>query len=246
MIPSAPRRFSSGISLRTCRSSMIVSTATHSSEKSGEMVGLRSAGSRSTIEARSSRRTFSFRPTLPSARMAPSSSSARFSIFSRFHGSCHASWLATSWVLDESSTSTMRSLLARSELPVSVTSTMASTRSGALTSVAPHENSTSAVTPCSASQRSVSPTTSVAIRLPSRSFTEWMSESSGTASTQRTGRMDAFEYTRSATTCTSAPVSAIQSRPVMPASNTPSATYLPISWARTSIAVSSSSSMDGK
>ncbi len=44
--------------------------------------------------------------------------------------------------------STMRSLLARMDEPVSVTSTMASTRSGTFTSVAPQENSTSAVTPC--------------------------------------------------------------------------------------------------
>ncbi len=36
----------------------------------------------------------------------------------------------------------MRSLLARSELPVSVTSTMASANSGGLTSVAPQLNST--------------------------------------------------------------------------------------------------------
>ena len=44
------------------------------------------------------------------------------------------------------SVSTIRSLFARSELPVSVMSTIASTRSGTLTSVAPHENSTSTAT----------------------------------------------------------------------------------------------------
>ena len=149
-------------------------------------------------------------------------------------------------MFDSSKTSAIRSLLARSDEPVSVTSTIASTRSGAFTSVAPHENSTSAVTPCSASQRFVRFTTSVAIRLPSRSLTERMSESSGTASTQRTGRIDAFEYTRSATTWTSAPVSATQSSPVIPASNTPSWTYFAISCARTSMALNSSSSIDGK
>ena len=45
-----------------------------------------------------------------------------------------------------------------------------------------------ALTPCSASQRLVRLTTSVAIRFPSRSLTDWMGESVGTASTQRTGR----------------------------------------------------------
>ncbi len=93
-----------------------------------------------------------------------------------------------------------------------------------MTSVAPHENSTSAVTPWPASQRRVNSTTSVAMRLPSRSCTDWISLAFGTASTQRTGRIDAFEYTRLATTWTSALVSATQSSPVMPASNTPSST----------------------
>ena len=178
---------------RTCRSSITVSIATQSLAKSGETVGLRSAGSSLTIALTSSFRAFSLSPTRPSARIAPSISSAMFSILRRFHGSSHACLFATSCVFDFSSTSAMRRLLARSELPVSVTSTMASTRSGHFTSVAPHENSTSAVTPCSFSQRRVRFTTSVAIRLPSRSWTLWMSESSGTASTQRTGRIDAFE-----------------------------------------------------
>ncbi len=71
----------------------------------------------------------------------------------------------------------MRSLLALMELPVSVTSTMASTRSGTLTSVAPQENSTSAFTPCFSRYLSVIPTPSVAILLPSRSLTDWMGES---------------------------------------------------------------------
>ena len=46
----------------------------------------------------------------------------------------------------------MRRLFAFSELPVSVTSTMASASRGGLTSVAPQLNSTCAVTPCDASQ----------------------------------------------------------------------------------------------
>src|SRR2546423_8078771 len=84
--------------------------------------------------------------------------------------------------------STIRRLLARNELPVSVTSTIASASLGGLTSVAPQENSTCAVTPRSASQRRVRFTTSVAIRLPFRSATVLIGESSGTANTQRTGR----------------------------------------------------------
>ncbi len=83
--------------------------------------------------------------------------------------------------------------MARRLDPVSVTSTMASTRSGHLASVAPQENSTSASTPWRASHARVMPTTSVAMRLPCRSCTEWMLDASGTASTQRTGRMEAFE-----------------------------------------------------
>ena len=47
-----------------------------------------------------------------------------------------------SCVFDSITVSMMRSRLARSDEPVSVASTMASARTGGLTSVAPHENST--------------------------------------------------------------------------------------------------------
>ena len=47
-----------------------------------------------------------------------------------------------SCVVDSSTVSMMRRRWARSELPVSVASTMASASSGGLISVAPHENST--------------------------------------------------------------------------------------------------------
>ena len=47
-----------------------------------------------------------------------------------------------SCVFDSSTVSMMRSLLARSDEPVSVTSTMASASSGGFTSVAPQLNST--------------------------------------------------------------------------------------------------------
>ncbi len=70
-----------------------------------------------------------------------------FSIFSRFHGSFHASRFAMRTVVDSRIVSTMRRLFARRLLPVSVNSTIASARRGAFTSVAPQENSTWASTP---------------------------------------------------------------------------------------------------
>ena len=79
-----------------------------------------------------------------------------------------------------SSSQTIRRLLAQSELPVSVTSTMASASKGGLASVAPQLNSTCALTLWSASQRLVRLTTSVAIRFPSKSLTDWIGESLGT------------------------------------------------------------------
>ena len=78
-------------------------------------------------------------------------------------------------------------MLALIEPPVSVISTIASAKSGALASVAPQENSTFAVTPCFLRYSSVMLTTSVAMRFPSRSLTLRMSEVSGTASTHRRG-----------------------------------------------------------
>ena len=80
-----------------------------------------------------------------------------------------------------------RSLFARSDEPVSVISTIASTSSGALTSVAPQENSTSALTLCCRRYFRVRFTTSVAIRFPCKSLTDLISESSGTAKTHRVG-----------------------------------------------------------
>ena len=103
------------------------------------------------------------------AVIAPSSSMRTSSILRRFQASASASRLAISCVLDSSIVSTMRSLLARSDEPVSVTSTIASASSGSLASVAPQLNSTLALTPLSASQRRVVWTSSVATCLPSRS-----------------------------------------------------------------------------
>ena len=68
----------------------------------------------------------------------------------RFAGSSQDALLAINWVFDSSTVSMILSLLARSEEPVSVTSTMASASTGGFTSVAPQLNSTLALTPCDA------------------------------------------------------------------------------------------------
>ena len=70
-----------------------------------------------------------------------------FSSLVRFHSSASAVALAISCVFDSSTVSMMRSRLARSDDPVSVTSTIASASTGGFTSVAPHENSTLTLTP---------------------------------------------------------------------------------------------------
>ena len=70
------------------------------------------------------------------------------SIFCFFQGSAYAWRLAMNRVVLWSTSSTIRRLFARSELPVSVTSTIASASLGGLTSVAPQLNSTLALTPC--------------------------------------------------------------------------------------------------
>ena len=94
--------------------------------------------------------------------------------------------------MDSRTVSTMRRLFARREDPVSVMSMIASTSSGAFTSVAPHENSTSAWTPMRARYCLQMPTASVAMRLPCRSLPLLIGESFGTAMTQRTGRSPCF------------------------------------------------------
>jgi hypothetical protein len=110
------------------------------------------------------------------------------SSFLRFQASAQASRLAISRGVLSNTVSRTRSWLARRLEPVSETSTMASASSGGFTSVAPKENSISAVTPCFFRYRRVRPIASVAIRFPSRSLTLRSFESSLTASSQRTGR----------------------------------------------------------
>jgi len=73
----------------------------------------------------------------------------------------------------------------------SVMSTIASTKSGTFTSVAPQENSTSTETFCFAKYRFTVPTSSVATRLPARSATFRIDEASGTHRTQRAFRFEA-------------------------------------------------------
>ena len=107
-----------------------------------------------------------------------------FSIFSRFQGIAHASLLATKRVVLVRRVSTMRRLLARRDEPVSVPSTMASSRR-ALISVVPQENSTLTLMLRAANQRRVVLTSSVAMIFPSRSSGRLIGLSSGTARTQR-------------------------------------------------------------
>ncbi len=64
------------------------------------------------------------------------------SIFFLFQGSFQDSLFAISLVVDSSKVSTILSLCALKEDPVSVKSTIASTSLGVLISVAPQENST--------------------------------------------------------------------------------------------------------
>ena len=90
-----------------------------------------------------------------------------------------------------------------------------------------------ALTPWASRKRLVSDGNSVEMRTPSgRSAADRHGELSGTASTTRTGREVALEYCSSPSETTLAPVSSIQSRPVMPTSNSPRSRYDGISCGR--------------
>ena len=79
-----------------------------------------------------------------------------------------------------------------------------------------------ALIPCASRYLLVSAGSSVEIRMPSgRSATDRQGAASGTASTTRTGLAVTLEYFSSPSETRSAPVSVIQSRPVMPRSNSP-------------------------
>ncbi len=167
----------------------MVSTAAQAPPLSGDTVGSFSAGRILRRLSSFLQGTFIFNPTFSSAAMAPSKSITISFIFSFLPGFFHDPRLAMNLVFDSMTVSSILSLLARNELPVSVTSTIASASSGGLASVAPQLNSTSAFTPCFFKYFLVMFTTSVATRLPCRSFTDFIFPPSGAASTQRTGLM---------------------------------------------------------
>src|SRR5262249_42214171 len=117
-----------------------------------------------------------------------------------FQRSSHDWGFATRTGFEVSSSSTIRRPLARKDDPVSVTSTAASTiPSATLASVAPHENSTSALIFRCANTRRTNPTISVATRLPSRSSRHLTGERSGTHTTQREGFKETLEQKRLST-----------------------------------------------
>src|ERR1700694_1738858 len=147
-IPWAFAALSFGRICRTTASSTIVLIATQSGSLKAESGGFFHAGRTPRTACSSSRWTFRSRPTLLAAAIAPCSIRIRFSAFSRFQESAAAARFMMNTVADSSTVSTMRRRFARSGEPVSVPSTIASASCGTLTSVAPHENSTRAFTPC--------------------------------------------------------------------------------------------------
>lgn len=188
MIPSAPEALRRGTISRTTGSSMMVSTATPALQAQGGDGGIRKDGRRASSPSRSFRRMFIFNPTFDLGLDGPAEQQGDgFDLSDASQGSCQAERLATRRGVETRRVSTILNLLAFNELPVSVTSTMASTNSRAFALGGAPGNSTSALTPCFLSHRLVMSTTSVAMRLPSRSWTVWMGDSSGTASTQRVG-----------------------------------------------------------
>src|SRR5208282_3262628 len=145
------------------------------------MVGAVIDGSSAITFSRLALATFNLMKTRLSASSAPRISIPSWRILACFQGSVHAAGLATSTGFETSNSSTMRSPLARSEEPVSVTSMAASMiPSATLVSVAPHEKSTSALTLRSRRIRVTNCTSSVAIRLPWRSSSRLTGESSRT------------------------------------------------------------------
>src|SRR5882762_9017676 len=146
-MPWACASLSRGTISHDADSSITVFTASQSSSLSVEIVGFFRAGKTDSTAARSSLRTLSINPTRSCASIAPRSIKARLSILRRLQGSVYDNLFAMIWVLDSSTVSRIRRRFAFKELPVSVTSTMASASIGGLTSVAPQENSTRTSTP---------------------------------------------------------------------------------------------------
>ena len=161
----APAAFSSGISRFTPRFSTTVSIA-YPPWASGDTVGAFIDGTTASTASSCSGSTLSLISTRPSAASAPCRSVTRSSIAARLAGSAAASRFATSTGSDVSSVSMIFIPCARSVEPVSVTSTIASTISGTLASVAPKDQLTFTSIPRSAKWRFVSSTNSVEMRVP--------------------------------------------------------------------------------
>ena len=136
-MPLAPAFFSAGRMCRTTFSSMMTSIAIHPASARSATVGVCIAGRIFITFGSTARGRFILSPTLSSAASAACSSRLIVSIFSRFQAFFHAAGFAISLVRDTRTSSTIRRLFARSELPVSVSSTMASASTGGLASVDP-------------------------------------------------------------------------------------------------------------
>ena len=170
----------------------------------------------------------------------------RISIFFFFHSSAIASSLAISFVELSKTVSTIRRLFAVRDDPVSVSSIMASANFGGFASVAPHENSTFAFILCFFKKDFTAPTSSVEIVFPSRSSTECIGESLGTAITHFIFFCSRFAYSRSTIFLTLSSDSSIQSSPDIPASIFPCPTYVGISCGRSTVQTISGSSILGE
>src|SRR3989338_301732 len=126
-------------------SSKITSMAIQPGTVKREIVGFLRAGITAMILERFFSSRFIFKPTMPSAAKAPFKRIAIFSILFFFQGFFKDFSLAIKRVLEDISSATILNLFALKLDPVSVNSTIASTRVPAFASVAPQENSTSAL-----------------------------------------------------------------------------------------------------
>ena len=177
----------------TISSPIIVSMANQFLSANSDIVGFFRAGNKEMTFCKFFFSTFIFKPTLLSALRAPFKSKATSLIFFFFQEFLKDFLFAINLVVDSKIVSMTLSLLARKEDPVSVKSTIASTSSGTFTSVAPHENYTSALTLFFLKKSLVTLTSSVAILLPSKSLIEFIFESFGTATTNLTLPKPVFE-----------------------------------------------------
>ena len=169
-MPQAPAAFRRGMMWRTVSSSMIVLSAIHAGSASGDSVGVLKGRQDAEHPLDVHLPHVHHQPDLPLGghRALEHEDEIVHLLALPLVGA--AAGLAMNRVVLVRRSQTMRRLFARRLEPVSVTSTMASASLGGFTSVAPQLNSTCAVTPWVASQLRVMFTTSVAMRLPWRSF----------------------------------------------------------------------------